>query len=303
MARIGWAFGTLSARVFAMSDYERIAKLIRYLDQKQGEQPSLRQLADFMGLSPHHLHRLFSKWAGITPKDFLQCLTAAKARELLEQGRSVLDTSLEIGLSGPGRLHDLCVKLEGATPGEMKSGGAGWEICVGFADTPFGLACLAESPRGICHLSFVGKESRDEHVSEIGNVWFGAEVVRDDARIAELAGVIFSVEGGQGSGRALRGLVRGTAFQVRIWQALVRIPPGSLVSYGQLASAVGMPKASRAVGNAVGRNELAFLIPCHRVIRETGVIGNYRWGTERKRAIIAWENRMRNTDDANGGSS
>ncbi|MBD5780945.1 methylated-DNA--[protein]-cysteine S-methyltransferase [Pelagicoccus sp. NFK12] len=277
-----------------MSDYERIAKMIRYLDQFQGEQPSLQDLASFMGMSPHHLHRLFSSWASITPKDFLQCLTAAKARELLREGRSVLDTSLEVGLSGPGRLHDLCVKLEGATPGEIKSGGAEWEIRVGFADTPFGEACVAESPRGICHLSFLEGGDREVAWEKIRGEWPAAALAKDDERAAELLAGVFSGEPGKG----LRALVRGTDFQVRVWQALIQVPAGSLVSYGQLAAAIGKPEASRAVGTAVGRNELAFLIPCHRVIRETGVIGNYRWGRDRKRAIIAWENGMRERSHA-----
>ncbi len=281
-----------------MSDYERIAKLIRYLDQKQGEQPSLQELADFMGLSPHHLHRLFSNWASITPKDFLQCLTAAKARELLREGRSVLHTSLEVGLSGPGRLHDLCVKLEGATPGEIKSGGAGWEIVVGFVDMPFGRACIAESPRGICHLSFVDAGTEGATIYKIENDWFGAKVVRDDRRVAAVGEVVFSKDASVGA--PLKALVRGTEFQVRVWQALIQIPAGTLTSYGQVADAIGRPQASRAVGTAVGRNELAFLIPCHRVIRETGVIGNYRWGRERKRAIIAWENGMREMNHVDG---
>ncbi|MDQ8181294.1 methylated-DNA--[protein]-cysteine S-methyltransferase [Pelagicoccus sp. SDUM812005] len=276
-----------------MSDYERIAKLIRYLDQKQGEQPSLQELAEFMGLSRHHLHRLFASWASITPKDFLQCLTAAKARELLRQGRSVLDTSLEVGLSGPGRLHDLCVKLEGATPGEIKSGGAGWLIRIGFVETPFGRACVAESDRGICHLSFLEAEG-DEAVAQakvLGD-WPSAALRRDDKRARELAAAIFKEKGAAASGQPLKAIVRGSEFQVRVWQALVRIPSGSLVSYGRLAEAIGRPGASRAVGTAVGSNDLAYLIPCHRVIRETGVIGNYRWGHERKCAIIAWESAM-----------
>lgn len=283
-----------------MSDYERIAKLIRYLDQMQGKQPGLQQLADFMGLSPHHLQRLFSNWASITPKDFLQCLTVAKARELLREGRSVLDTSLEVGLSGPGRLHDLCVKLEGATPGEIKSGGAGWEIQVGFAETPLGAACLAESPRGICHLSFPDGADREAVVGKIQRDWPEATLRADDARAAATLAGVFALHDGRPPAKPLRALVRGTEFQVRVWQALVQVPAGALVSYGRLAAAAGQPQASRAVGTAVGRNELAFLIPCHRVIRETGVVGNYRWGRERKRAMIAWENGVRETGHAGG---
>ncbi|MDQ8184749.1 methylated-DNA--[protein]-cysteine S-methyltransferase [Pelagicoccus sp. SDUM812002] len=281
-----------------MSDYQRIAKLIRYLDQNQGEQPSLQELADFMELSPHHLHRLFANWASITPKDFLQCLTAAKARELLKAGRSVLDTSLEVGLSGPGRLHDLCVKLEGATPGEIKSGGAGWQMRVGFADTPFGEACLAESPRGICHLSFVEASEKTAVLRALREEWSGAVLLRDDVRAVRLAKAVFAAAKDRQVATPLKALVRGTDFQVRVWQALIQIPRGCLISYGRLAEGIGNPGASRAVGTAVGSNELAFLIPCHRVIRETGVIGNYRWGGDRKRAIIAWENGMNKSKNA-----
>ncbi len=282
-----------------MSDYERIAKLIRYLDQKQGEQPSLAELAAFVGLSPHHLHRMFSSWAAITPKDFLQCLTAAKARERLRAGKSVLDTSLEVGLSGPSRLHDLCLNLEGATPGEIKSGGAGWEIKVGFTETPFGLACLAESPRGICHLSFLEASEKGATLYRLQQDWFAAAFLRDDDWAAVLGRSVFLTSAISREKVPLRALVRGTDFQVRVWQALIQVPVGSLVSYGRLAEVVGKPLASRAVGTAVGRNELAYLIPCHRVIRETGVIGNYRWGRTRKQAIIAWESGVNATNHAN----
>lgn len=275
-----------------MSDYERIARMIRYLDEKQEEQPSLKELSEYMGLSRYHLQRLFSSWAGITPKKFLQCLTAEKAGELLRAGRSVLGAALQVGSSGPGRLHDLCVKIEGATPGEIKLRGAGWIIRTGFAESPFGLTCIAESPRGLCHLSFVEADERDAKLGELRNEWSGAMHVRDDAFAEEMAGILFSREEGDGPPRSIRAWVRGTEFQIRVWQALVRIPKGSLVSYGALAESINCPGGSRAVGTTVGRNELAYLIPCHRVIRETGVIGNYRWGAERKRAIVAWESRF-----------
>lgn len=272
-----------------MSDYERIARMIRYLDENQGSQPSLGELAEYMGLSRHYLHRLFSRWASITPKQFLQCLTVEKARELLRAGKNVLDTSLEVGLSGPGRLHDLCVKIEGATPGEIKLRGAGWTIKTGFAETPFGLACIAESPRGLCHLSFINEEDKSATLYRIQQEWPVALHRRDDAFAEERAETIFSQRRGDEPPRSIQALVRGTEFQIRVWQALVRIPVGSLVTYGGLADSIGCPGGSRAVGTSVGRNELAYLIPCHRVIRETGVIGNYRWRTERKKAIIAWE--------------
>ncbi|MBK1880369.1 methylated-DNA--[protein]-cysteine S-methyltransferase [Pelagicoccus mobilis] len=272
-----------------MSDYERIASIIRFLEREQIEQPSLAALSEYAGLSRHHLHRLFSSWAGVTPKDFLQCLTAERAKELLLKGSSVLDTSYEVGLSGPGRLHDLCVNLEAATPGEIKSAGAGWDIVYGFAESPFGRFLAAESPRGICHLSF-GDEGREtEAVAQLRGEWEAAAFSRDDSWANDLSTQIFSVSEAAKAKHPLRALVRGSEFQLLVWRALLRIPHGELVSYGALAEELDKPKAARAVGNAVGKNQLAYLIPCHRVIRETGVVGNYRWGSIRKRAMLVWE--------------
>lgn len=273
-----------------MNDYERVALVIRHLDERHTEQPDLATLAEHAGLSPFHFHRLFSTWAGITPKDFLQCLTLSHAKDLLCKGGSVLDVALDSGLSGPGRLHDLCVSLEAASPGEMKSGGEGWTISIGFADTPFGRCLLGEGPRGICHLSFV-ESADDAEISGLKRDWPHAWLHRDDPSASRLARRIFERASRANSQASLRAFVRGTAFQVRVWRALLKIPPGSLVSYGRLAATVGKPSASRAVGTAVGRNPLAYLVPCHRVIRETGVVGEYRWGTVRKRAMLAWEAR------------
>jgi AraC family transcriptional regulator of adaptative response/methylated-DNA-[protein]-cysteine methyltransferase len=272
-----------------MDDYQRIARVIRYLDEHHFEQLDLRALAAYVGLSPFHFHRLFSAWAAITPKDFLQCLTLAHAKDLLRAGASVLDAALDSGLSGPGRLHDLWVGLEAASPGEWKSGGAGWTITVGLADSPFGRCVIAESPRGICHLAFVASDDGAAELATLQERWPNARLHRDDAAAAPLAARIFQRSGVSDGRPALRAFVRGTAFQVRVWRALLQIRPGTLVSYGRLATALGQPTAARAVGAAVGQNPLAFLIPCHRVIRETGVIGDYRWGTTRKRAIVAWE--------------
>jgi AraC family transcriptional regulator of adaptative response/methylated-DNA-[protein]-cysteine methyltransferase len=274
-----------------MNDYERIAQVIRFLDANHVEQPDLTTLAGRVGLSPFHFHRLFATWAGVTPKDFLQCLTLAHAKELLRAGENILDAALESGLSGPARLHDLCVNLEAASPGELKSGGAGWTISAGFADSPFGKCLIAESPRGICHLSFVEREQMS--LAELQTDWPQAKWKRDDAAATRLAAKIFArLEEAQAQ-PALRAFVRGTPFQVRVWRALLQVQPGALTSYRRLAGAIGQPAASRAVGTAVAKNPLAYLIPCHRVIRETGVIGNYHWGPIRKRAIIAWESSSR----------
>jgi AraC family transcriptional regulator of adaptative response/methylated-DNA-[protein]-cysteine methyltransferase len=277
-----------------MNDYERIAQVIRFLDERHVEQPDLTTLAGRAGLSQFHFHRLFAAWAGVTPKDFLQCLTLAHAKELLRDGESILDVALESGLSGPGRLHDLCVNLEAASPGEMKSGGASWMISFGFADSPFGKYLIAESPRGVCHLSFV--ENEKTSLTELQKNWPQAKVKRDDSTAEKMAGQIFRQHAGSETGAPLRAFVCGTPFQVRVWRALLQVQPGTLTSYGRLASAIDKPTAARAVGTAVGKNPLAYLIPCHRVIRETGVIGDYHWGAIRKRAMIAWEGSQRFTD-------
>ena len=272
-----------------MNDYQRIARVIRHLDECHTSQPDLATLAAVIGLSPFHFHRLFSEWAAITPKDFLQCLTISHAKALLRSGESVFDAALGTGLSGPGRLHDLCVKLEAASPGEVKTAGAGWTISFGFSDSPFGRCLTAEGPRGICHLSFVESEDGVNEMAELRRVWSCAHMKRDDVAAARRTSRIFERPTHSESRPTLRAFVRATAFQVRVWRALLQVKPGTLVSYRCLAAALGKPTAARAVGSAVGQNPLAYLIPCHRVIRATGVIGDYRWGSDRKRAMVAWE--------------
>lgn len=272
-----------------MNDYERVANVIRFLDRHHTEQPDLGELAAAAGLSPFHFHRLFSAWAGVTPKDFLQCLTLEHVKRLLLDGKNVFDAALDAGLSGPGRLHDLCVTLEAASPGEMKNGGAGMQIDYGFAETPFGEALVAETRRGICHLSFVDGQGRNGARGLLTSQWPNAKLNRSDARSKELSATIFISIRDKTSLRPLRAFVRGTPFQLRVWRALLRVPPGSLTTYGRLAGAIGHSQAARAVGSAVGANPIAVIIPCHRVIRETGVLGNYHWDPIRKRAILGWE--------------
>jgi AraC family transcriptional regulator of adaptative response/methylated-DNA-[protein]-cysteine methyltransferase len=285
-----------------MTDYERIEAVIRFLDEHHVEQPDLKTLAELVYLSPHHFQRLFGEWAGVTPKQFLQSLTLRHSRELLVRGETVFDAALESGMSGPGRLHDLCVTLAAASPGEIKAGGAGWTITFGYADTPLGRCFLAEGPRGICRMTFVSGDDANE-LTALQTDWPAAQLRHDDATATMLAARVFAVQGVGGAGRQapvpassaspvaspLRAMVRGSAFRVLVWQALLRVPPGAAVTYGQLAEAIGRPRAARAVGTAVGSNSLAVLIPCHRVIRATGAIGDYRWGTSRKKALLARE--------------
>lgn len=264
-----------------MEDYRRVADAIEYLDHHARDQPSLGEVADAVGLSPYHFHRLFRRWAGTTPKRFLQLVTLEDAKRRLEASRSVLHTSFDVGLSGPGRLHDLFVTLDGVTPGEFATGGEGVELTHGVAPTPFGTAHIGRTPRGVCHLSFV--DGGVEHgAGDLAERWPEAELQRDDAAAREVAHAIFD-----GHRPPLH--VRGTNFQLRVWQALLQIPEGRVVSYGAVADGVGRPRAVRAVAGAVARNQVAWLIPCHRVIRKVGEAGGYRWGTDRKRAMLAWE--------------
>src|SRR6267143_3954337 len=265
-----------------MNDYERVATVIRFLDRHHTDQPDLNELAAAAGLSPFHFHRLFSAWAGVTPKDFLQCLTLEHVKELLRDGDNVFDAALSAGLSGPGRLHDLCVTLEAASPGEMKNGGAGLQIDYGFAETPFGEALIAETKRGICHLSFVNGHGQNSTRDLLASQWPNAKLNRNDARIGELSVTIFTQNREGTSRRPLRAFVRGTSYQLRVWRALLRVTSGTVTTYGRLAEAIGQSKAARAVGTAVGANPISFIVPCHRVIRETGALGNYGGGRSRK---------------------
>jgi AraC family transcriptional regulator of adaptative response/methylated-DNA-[protein]-cysteine methyltransferase len=268
-----------------MNDYERIARIIRHLDRHQCAQPALAELAAVAGLSQAHLHRLFRRWAGVTPKDFLQCLTVQHARRRLRESASVLDAALDSGLSGPGRLHDLLVTIEAASPGEFKRGGAGLRIHWGTAESPFGLCSVGWNTRGVCHVAF--HESAEAIPAGLIADWPNAEFRRDDRGARQLAGRIF--DSGARPGAGLRAFVRGTPFQLKVWRALLHIPDGCVASYGAVAGGTGQPDAARAVGAACGSNPVAYLIPCHRVIRETGVVQGYRWGAERKRAMLAWE--------------
>lgn len=269
-----------------MNDYARIEKVIRHLEANHRAQPSLAELAETCELSESHFHRLFHRWAGATPKDFLQCLTVEHAKQRLRDSASVLDAALDAGLSGPGRLHDLLVTIEAATPGEVKSGGSGLLIEWGAVESPFGLCTIGWTSRGICHLVFHDGEVNDPP-TELSAAWPNATLKRNDEAAAGQAAIVFDPRA-RGS-TPLATFVRGTPFQIKVWRALLRIPEGNLASYRSIARAIGHAEATRAVGTACGANPVGYLIPCHRVIRETGIVQGYRWGHTRKQALLAKE--------------
>ncbi|MCS1411566.1 MAG: Bifunctional transcriptional activator/DNA repair enzyme Ada [Verrucomicrobia subdivision 3 bacterium] len=274
-----------------MNSYERMAQIIRYLDEHFRDQPSLAMLAEKAQLSPAHFHREFKRWVGVTPKDFVQGLTHVYAKAMLQQGTSALDTALTSGLSGPGRLHDLCVSLEGVTPGEVKLRGKGLTFHIGSAPSPFGLCCYAESERGLNRFQFeTGRTADLEHM--VREEWPEANLKRDDRRAKILVDQIFGASLKRQIKQTLHLWLRGTPFQFQVWQALLRLKPSQLTTYGSLASHLGRPTAARAVGSALGANPIAVLIPCHRVIQSTGLVQGYRWGVGRKRALIAWESAL-----------
>jgi AraC family transcriptional regulator of adaptative response/methylated-DNA-[protein]-cysteine methyltransferase len=266
--------------------YEIVAQAIRFIRAQAQDQPSLGEVADHVGLSPSHLQRVFSAWAGISPKRFLQYLTKEHARLLLRQSRDVLTAAYEAGLSGPGRLHDLLVVCDAVTPGEVRGGGEGLKISFGFGPSPFGPMLLATTPRGICHLHFVEPGGEETALAALQAEWPRARLVADGPAAVETVRSIF---GRTGPEKPLSLLLRGTNFQIKVWEALVRVAPGEVVSYHGLAALAGAPQAQRAVGSALAANRIAVLIPCHRVIRENGEVGQYRWGGERKSALLAWE--------------
>ncbi len=265
-----------------VKDYERVAQVIAYLHAHRPEQPDLDRAAEIAGLSKFHFQKLFVRWAGVSPKQFLDCLNVAHAKRLLRHDHSVLDTALATGLSGPGRLHDLFIKLEAMSPGEYRALGDSLVIRYGVHATPYGEALLATTERGICGLHFLDDNST-HHLQLLQSEWPLSRLVADQAATGEwLARVV------RGDPATL--LVRGSRLQVQVWRALLRIPSGSLSSYGEVANAIGHHRAARAVGTAIGRNPVAWLIPCHRVIRATGEFEGYRWGgAVRKQAMIARE--------------
>lgn len=268
----------------AASDYERIEKTIRYLEANFRAQPSLAEVAAQAQLSEYHFQRLFRRWAGISPKRFLQALTAEYARNLLRASRNVLEVSDAAGLSSGGRLHDLLVTLHAVTPGEIQERGANLTIQYGFHPSPFGEFLLAKTARGICCIEFVASEGRDATLANVRRQWPAADWRLQPRATKVLAQKLFS-----NSQERFDLWVRGSNFQIKVWQALLRIPRGSVAAYEDLAARIEAPSATRAVASAVACNPVAILIPCHRVIRKTGAFGEYRWGSTRKKALLGWE--------------
>lgn len=267
-------------------DYRRIEQAILYLESHAHSQPELSEIASAVGVSAYHFQRIFSRWAGISPKRFLQFLTKEGAKELLARSENLLEAAYGVGLSSLGRLHDLFVTTEAVTPGEYKSGGAGLTVRYGLHDTPFGKALIGITERGICHLGFV-QGSEGKAIDALASDWPEARMVEDHRATAPLVGPIFEL--GQGGAAPLHLHLRGTNFQLKVWEALLRIPPGSVITYEALAVRAGHPRACRAVGSVLGRNPVAVLIPCHRVIRKLGEFGEYRYGTARKKALLLRE--------------
>jgi AraC family transcriptional regulator of adaptative response/methylated-DNA-[protein]-cysteine methyltransferase len=266
-------------------DYRRIEDTIHWVNGNFRSQPSVSQMAEVAHLSPFHFSRLFREWAGISPQKYLRIVIHESARTELARGGGLLQAAVDLGLSGPGRLHDLFVDMEAVSPGEYRSGGQDINIRYGEADSPFGTCAIASTPRGICSLEFVTADSSDQFVASLARKWPFANLQADPGSAAAIAHSIFTST----QESRLRVHIQGTNFQIQVWKALLRLAAGEMTSYGALARAVDRPGAARAVGGAVGSNPVAWLIPCHRVLRSDGQLGGYHWGTRRKEAMLAWE--------------
>jgi AraC family transcriptional regulator of adaptative response/methylated-DNA-[protein]-cysteine methyltransferase len=282
-------------------DFQRIEASIHFIETHYRDEPSLRDIAASADLSPFHFERLFKRWAGTTPKRFVQCLRVEHAKSLLERSKNLLDVSWDTGLSSPSRLHDLFCSIEAVTPGEYKSGGKGLEIRHGIYSTPFGDCLIGTTERGICHLTFCGGADgfsgdspgrrRLDHASELRALQDRWPRARFEADGGESSALIERLFGSTDSDRGdpFHLLVKGTNFQIQVWRALISIPPGCAVSYTDVAKKIGRRDAVRAVAGAIAANTIGYLIPCHRVLRSTGALSGYRWGNERKLALLAWE--------------
>jgi AraC family transcriptional regulator of adaptative response/methylated-DNA-[protein]-cysteine methyltransferase len=272
----------------AAADYDVVRRAIAFVSEHWRAQPEIDAIAAAAGVSASDLHRLFRRWAGITPKAFLQALTLDHARRLLRDSASVLDTTFEVGLSGPGRLHDLFVTHEAMSPGEWKSGGSGLTMSYGFHPSPFGTALVMTAPRGLAGLAFADPGEEQAALADMKGRWPKANMVEDRARTAPLARRIFDSRLWRAD-RPLRVVLIGTDFEVRVWETLLRIPMGRAMTYSSIAAKLGATNAARAVGAAVGKNPVSFVVPCHRVLGKSGDVTGYHWGLTRKRAMLGWE--------------
>ncbi len=270
-------------------DYDLVRKTIERISLDYRAQPSLEDIASDIGVTPGRLQKTFSRWAGLTPKAFLQAVTLDHARRLLgHEGLPLLDASYELGLSGPGRLHDLFVTHEAMSPGDFKTGGAGLAISYGFHPSPFGTAVVMATERGLCGLAFADPGEEQAALEDMTRRWPGARLTQDQEATASYVERVFSPEQWRAD-RPLRIVLIGTDFQVRVWEALLRIPLGAAKTYSDVATQIGKPTASRAVGAAVGRNPISFVVPCHRALGKSGALTGYHWGITRKRAMLGWE--------------
>ncbi|MEF2071240.1 bifunctional helix-turn-helix domain-containing protein/methylated-DNA--[protein]-cysteine S-methyltransferase [Consotaella aegiceratis] len=272
------------------SDYEVVRRAIEFISTEYRGQPSMGEIAEALRMDADELTATFRRWAGLTPKAFLQAITIDHARRLLAEGASLLDAALEVGLSGPSRLHDLFVRHEAMSPGEHKVKGDGVEMIYGFHDSPFGRALLMWTPRGLAGLAFAEPtpEGEEAALADMAHRWPRARLTRDDVGVHALAARVFHPTEWQAD-RPLRVVMIGTDFEVRVWEALLSIPVGGATTYSDIAKTIGAPKAARAVGAAIGRNPLSFVVPCHRVIGKSGALTGYHWGLSRKRAMLGWE--------------
>ena len=270
------------------ADYERVRRIIAYISERWREQPSLDDIAAHVGLSTTHVHHLFRRWAGLSPKAFLQAITLDNAKALLAQSASVLDATYEVGLSGPGRLHDLFVTHEAMTPGDYKARGGGLTMRYGFHPSPFGEAILVATDRDLAGIGFVDDGDRAAALADMRRRWPKADYREDEAATAPLARRVFDPTRWRAE-QPLRVVLIGTDFEVRVWQTLLRIPLGRATTYSDVAHRIGKPSACRAVGAAVGKNPISFVVPCHRVLGRSGALTGYHWGLTRKQAILGWE--------------
>ena len=268
-----------------MTDYERIEKAIYYLKENFQQQPELEDVAKSAYLSPYHFQRVFKEWAGVSPKKFLQYISVEHAKNLLKQNLSVSDATYETGLSSPGRLHDLFITIEGMTPGEYKNGGENLHINYSYAETPFGDVIIASTQKGICHIAFIQDET--DELNTLQQSFPNATISQKTDLLQQNALKVFTDDWSNLSQIKLH--LKATPFQLKVWQALLRIPFGGASTYANLAKNIQLPNGSRAIGTACGSNPVAYLIPCHRVIKSTGLIGEYHWGSARKTAILGWE--------------